>query len=325
MILLLSVLFGLLAHADLVYWKPAGQDATYVLPEGQTPESYLKTLNSNKDLKVYVHGMQHSEKDFFQTIKPNDSTSHQRVLLIANNAEDHQKEHPRLSNFNRNFPETYVIPIGAALSLNPEDRSQFYKELTQHFGLLVAMGGDDIDPYLYKEKVTYSVGFNRTRDLLEAEIIRYFYYESKRKIFAVCRGLQLTSVVLGAKLVQDNTRELHNQENHLNGAFHPLVLSPTTNNHYASFMQRTGTLIVNSYHHQSILDTSLHGTPLEVSAKSPEGIVEAVESKDGRVILVQSHPELADNGQAFIKNFFSGLRDWAKVPNRISCKSVISY
>lgn len=52
---------------------------------------------------------------------------------------------------------------------------------------------------------------------------------------------------------------------------------------------RRDTLEVNSTHHQA---TGRLGRGLRVSARAPDGVIEAVESSEGRSILaVQCHPE----------------------------------
>jgi putative glutamine amidotransferase len=45
---------------------------------------------------------------------------------------------------------------------------------------------------------------------------------------------------------------------------------------------------VNSLHHQAILDV---GRELLVTAISPDGVIEGLESVDGRIVAVQCHPE----------------------------------
>ncbi|WP_265415853.1 gamma-glutamyl-gamma-aminobutyrate hydrolase family protein [Jeotgalibaca ciconiae] len=47
-------------------------------------------------------------------------------------------------------------------------------------------------------------------------------------------------------------------------------------------------MMVNSFHHQAI---KVVGKGLNVVAKSPDGIIEAVEAKDADVLAIQWHPE----------------------------------
>lgn len=267
--------------------------------------------------------MAYSKSDTVIAVQPDSQTKNERALLVANNQQDHALIHPRLDSFGRNFPQTYALPIGAHLDLSYDQREKFFSELAQHFGLLVLMGGDDVDPSLYSEKVTYAVNFNKTRDVLEAQVIQYFYAKTRNKIFGVCRGLQLTSVVLGLKLIQDNVAELKTTEEHKHGAFHEVIMVPTLNNTYAKLMKKTGLQVINSYHHQSVKASSVANTSMQIAARSPEGIVEALESRDNRVLLVQSHPEKEDNSLEFIRTFFTELKQWAQPDHGLSCRKAI--
>ena len=47
-------------------------------------------------------------------------------------------------------------------------------------------------------------------------------------------------------------------------------------------------MYVNSYHHQAVREIA---DGLRVTATAPDGIIEAVESEDGRILGVQWHPE----------------------------------
>lgn len=323
LLVVLTFILSSIAYADLIFWTPKNQKAIYVLPEGSSPQAYLQKVKAHKDLSHFVSPMYFTPDDKVITVKADSLSKNERALLLANNQQDHSLIHIRLDNFGDNFPQTYALPIGAHLGLNAQEAEKFFSELGQHFGLLVPMGGDDVDPSLYSEKVTYSMNFNRTRDLLEAQVIRYFFVKTKNKIFGVCRGLQLTSVVLGLKLIQDNVAELHTSEEHKHGAFHDVIMRPTLHNTYANIMKKSGLKTVNSYHHQSVKSSSVQGTSLQIAATSPEGIVEALESRDNRVLLVQSHPEKEDNSAEFIRTFFTELKQWVGSPQTRSCKQAI--
>lgn len=323
LLIVLSLIISSVAYADLVFWIPKNQNAIYVLPEGLTPQQYLKNVSSNNDLAHFVKPMAYSQHDTITTVQPDSFTKNERALLVANNQQDHAIIHPRLDNFGRNFSQTFALPIGAHLGLNLQQKEKFFSELGQHFGLLVLMGGDDVDPSLYSEKVTYAVNFNKTRDALEAQVIQYFYAKTNNKLFGVCRGLQLTSVVLGLKLIQDNVAELKTTEEHKHGAFHDVIMVPTLHNTYAKIMKKTGLQVINSYHHQSVKASSVANTSMQIAARSPEGIVEALESRDNRVLLVQSHPEKEDNSLEFIRTFFTELKQWFKADSAISCRKAI--
>ncbi|MEL7609201.1 MAG: gamma-glutamyl-gamma-aminobutyrate hydrolase family protein [Bacillota bacterium] len=111
------------------------------------------------------------------------------------------------------------------------------------------------------------------------------------KILGVCRGLQVISCVLGGELYADIERCTGlspEKERHQKFADRDAQ-------HIADF--RAGSLlhgwfgaeaVVNSAHHQAV---SVPGRGLAVTGRSREGIVEALEHENGRVLLVQWHPE----------------------------------
>jgi len=120
-----------------------------------------------------------------------------------------------------------------------------------------------------------------------------------KPVLAICYGIQSLNVFLGGSLVQDIPTELgtkicHSpEEDELpDGSETPDAI------HAASFAPgRVFTLSgaaqqaeVNSWHHQSVLEP---GRGLRITARAPDGVVEAVEWADNSnwVVGVQWHPE----------------------------------
>ncbi len=318
---LLFIFFSMVlsAQAQIMLWSPAGQNASYVLPEGVTPEKYLQNLKSHQALSGFTAGMKYTSLDHIQTIRPAVSGSEGRALLVANQAQDHELHHPRVDNFGRHFSQTFVIPIGAALNLSESQEEKFYRELGQHFGLFIFMGGDDKDPSLYGEEKTWSENTNWHRDVLEMRLIQYVYEKTERKIFGVCRGLQQVFTTLGGKLNQDVKKDLRVHEEHKGGTFHPLVFSKTKNQTLQRILSQLPQNHVDSHHHQSAREDSVKGTIFEIAARSPEGVIEALESRDQRILLVQFHPEMSDNMKSFTMGFFKRLKVWQKVSSPRAC------
>lgn len=318
---LLFIFFSMVlsAQAEIVLWSPAGQNAIYVLPEGVTPEKYLQNLKNDQSLSSFTASMNYTSFDHIQTIRPVVSGSADRALLVANQAQDHELRHPRVDNFGRHFNQTFVIPVGATLNLSERQEEKFYRELGQHFGLFVFMGGDDKDPSLYGEEKTWSENTNWRRDALEMRLIQYVYNKTERKIFGVCRGLQQVFTTLGGKLNQDVKKDLRVHEEHKGGTFHSLIFSKTKHQTLERILSQLPQNHVDSHHHQSAREDSVKGTIFETSARSPEGVIEALESRDQRILLVQFHPEMADNMNSFTRGFFKQLKVWQKVSSPRAC------
>lgn len=132
------------------------------------------------------------------------------------------------------------------------------------------------------------------RDGFELELAR-LAHERNIPCLGICRGMQVMNVALGGSLYRDLyncgvTEEQHRQQPPYYGLTHTVDIARE------SLLQdaagTAGTFEVNSMHHQGID----HVAPeLRVSARSDDGVVEAVED-DGRAFYlgVQWHPEYLD-------------------------------
>ena len=161
--------------------------------------------------------------------------------------------------------------------------------------MLLLSGGEDVHPKHYKEEIqTDTMKLREERDRLELPLIRAFW-EEKRPVLAVCRGIQSLNVALGGTLYQDlvlfpNAGE-HRREGPKYARTHAVRIIPDS-----TLAQVCGSdeLMVNTSHHQMIKDVAPGLRAVAWSA--PDGIIEAVESTDERPVLaVQWHPEMMDD------------------------------
>jgi putative glutamine amidotransferase len=155
-------------------------------------------------------------------------------------------------------------------------------------GLLLS-GGWDINPRLYGQSRHSSViHVDDVRDATELAAIRAAI-ERRIPILAICRGIQALNVALGGSLIQDipalplplpsERRCGHSGTDHAIDIVAGSVLAGLWGVR----------ITVNSRHHQAL---DRLGESLKVTARAPDGIVEAVESADGYPLLaVQCHPE----------------------------------
>lgn len=115
--------------------------------------------------------------------------------------------------------------------------------------------------------------------------------ESRDKpLLGICRGIQILNVTLGGTLYQDLPTEHpgveHDMEPPYDRAIHRVFVLEGTP---LADIVDSGTIEVNSYHHQAIRDLA---PSLQVSAVSEDGIVEAVWMPGKRFFQgVQWHPE----------------------------------
>ena len=162
-------------------------------------------------------------------------------------------------------------------------------------GLLLT-GGGDVDPAFYsEERHPTVVDAEPGRDEFEIDLARRAM-DANLPVLAICRGSQVLNVAAGGSLVQDipsavATDVAHRVEVPKDTIAHRVhvkagsvlerVLAPT--------MDAPQSCGVNSRHHQSVARL---GGPLVVTATSPDGVVEGIESPGARFCVgVQWHPE----------------------------------
>ena len=181
---------------------------------------------------------------------------------------------------------------------------------------LLLSGGADINPlYCGEEPVSSLGGINAERDLPELLITR-LAANRQMPILGICRGIQTLSVALGGKVQQHiDTPIKHSQDAERSEPTHSVIIEKdsTLYNIYGGSKfftlhsscvpsvasdQRSSALFtfyVNSFHHQAVSDPGAH---FRVAARAKDGIIEAIESSEGKPILgVQWHPECMGEDQ----------------------------
>src|SRR5262245_13230310 len=109
-------------------------------------------------------------------------------------------------------------------------------------------------------------------------------------VLAVCYGMQLLALECGGALVYDLPTDLPDAQPHqlAREARHAIAIEPGTR---LAGALGAGTLLVNSRHHQAVSDP---GRGLRVSARSADGLIEAIEAAGADasfLVGVQWHPE----------------------------------
>ena len=159
---------------------------------------------------------------------------------------------------------------------------------------LVVTGGRDLDPALYGQENTASVGIYEGDDARDIALVLEAY-RRKMPVLAICRGLQAVNVALGGELHQhvlsDSDPEhptLADQAEARNAHRHTIRFEKGCR---LTTVYRRTTRKVNSLHHQAI---SRPAPGLDVVARTPGGAIEAVESADPTwpLLAVQWHPEM---------------------------------
>ena len=163
---------------------------------------------------------------------------------------------------------------------------------------LILSGGGDYDPRYANEEPDPKLGeINEERDLPELFITR-LAYNRQIPILGICRGIQTLAMALGGKVKQDITDIAtlnHSQKEERNVPTHNVIIEKDSIlSQLYKLTDKNATLKVNSFHHQAVCDC---GDKFRVVAKSEDGIIEAIESREFKSIIgVQWHPECLDDG-----------------------------
>lgn len=191
--------------------------------------------------------------------------------------------------------EYYVHVIescgGIPIILPPVEADNIAKHIEVIAGLILS-GGVDVDPaYFGGEPLPGCGEISPEMDHYEIELVK-IYLQTSKPLLAICRGLQVLNIACGGLIYQDIYCELevpllkHSQLAPKWHATHSVNLQ--TNSILYNIFGKS-MLRVNSFHHQAV---SIAAQDFEVVARSPDGIIEAIEHKyHPFAIGVQWHPE----------------------------------
>lgn len=170
-------------------------------------------------------------------------------------------------------------------------------------------GGADIEPERYGEAKSAECGATEyKRDAFELALLEKAF-KTDKPILAVCRGIQLVNVALGATLHQNLSSSI------------PHVQSEPKfeHSHYVNVIEKTPLfelvgekrIRVNSFHHQAIKELA---SGLSVMATADDGTVEAVYLNGERYLRAyQYHPErlyaIDNNAKKIFDDFISACID----------------
>lgn len=167
-------------------------------------------------------------------------------------------------------------------------------------------GGEDVDPRYYHEAPHPLLGtVNHVADHFWIGALN-FARENHLPVMGICRGMQLINVAFGGSLYQDmSEREgipyLHAQHQGRDYLMHQIKI---TEGSRLSEILECEELYTNTMHHQCVKES---GAGLKVSALTGDGVVEAMETEDGSILLVQWHPEELQKSDFRMDRLFKDL------------------
>jgi len=212
--------------------------------------------------------------------------------LIGITATQEKGDSPASYQIGRHYVKG-IAAVGGTPVILPllQDKEQI-KEMAKRLDGLLISGGVDMDPLIFGEEPHPKMGrIDPERDFFEKNILENFLEEDKA-VFGICRGCQIINLVLGGTIYQDITSQMDSELiKHSQNAprWYPTHSIEVEKGSKLSKVLGDGKIKVNSFHHQAIKE----GAPgFFVSARAADGVVEAIESKNGQFLVgVQWHPE----------------------------------
>ena len=203
---------------------------------------------------------------------------------------------------------------GVPLIIPPLSDDNDLEQLLDQVHGVVLVGGADLDPRRDGWMLHPTIRpLAARRELFDRRLVRIIA-DRRQPVFGIGAGMQLLNVTMGGNLLlhipEDRPGALPHHDPIDPAHRHTLELTP------GSLMERVygdGELRVNSMHHMAV-DEVARG--FEVTARCPDGIVEAIESRnpDWFALGTQFHPE-ADTASALdlriFEEFVEGVKESA--------------
>ena len=192
------------------------------------------------------------------------------------------------------YYRSVLLAGGIPVIIPPYEQTDILADQLEGLDGIIFSGGGDINPlYLGEEPVRELHGVTPVRDAQELLLAR-LAYDRQIPMLGICKGIQIIAAALGGQLYQDINTQVegisvkHSQDLDRGTASHTVTIAPNTLL-YSIFAESKGCLHVNSFHHQAVKQVP---EGFKVSAISPDGVIEAIESTTFKSIIgVQWHPE----------------------------------
>ena len=201
---------------------------------------------------------------------------------------------------------------GIALLLPAVTAPEDVELLLQNLDGVLIPGGPDVDPLFYGEEPRQGLGLViRSNDVFEMHLLKAARAAHK-PILCVCRGVQVLNVTFGGTLIQDIPSQLPEALRHMQipvDRADPTHSVDIVKDSYLYDAFGNETVLTNSFHHQCINKVA---PGFSVSAKARDGVIEAIEVKEERILGVQWHPEEMVHAHPEHLGLFKQLVDAAK-------------
>ena len=194
--------------------------------------------------------------------------------------------------YTRAVQEAGGDPVEISLTLSHSELQHAARSLD---AIVLPGSPADVNPALYHaQRHLKTAEDDEQRERTDFTLLEHAYAANK-PVLAICYGIQSLNVFRGGSLIQDIATESwskiqHPWENSKGGApepHHKIVIESGTR---LAQLAGAAEAQVNSSHHQAIHEP---GRDLRITARAPDGIIEAVEGTgpENWIVGVQWHPE----------------------------------
>lgn len=218
----------------------------------------------------------------------------------------------RRSYINEDYVDSVIVNGGTPVILPLTTNETIIESYLESIDGLILSGGHDVYPMNYNEEPLQKLGqVYPDRDYFDFKLLE-LAIKKEIPILGICRGFQLMNVYHGGSLYQDlsyreNETIKHDQKYTSHITTHSLIVEKETK---LFNIFENENLMVNSFHHQIL---NRIGEDLIVSARSKDGVAEAIEHKTYDFMLgVQWHPEMLHKSEMIMNNIFKELINKAK-------------
>lgn len=201
-------------------------------------------------------------------------------------------------------PETYrIIPTyvdaitksGGIPVVIPPMPEKECSELVSRLDGVMMIGGNDYPPALYKQEVHSSVvPMAETRSNFDMILVKEVLKDGKIPFLGICAGCQALNIGSGGSLVQDipshykESKVMHASPKGWQHGLAKHTVKAEDGSRIGKIIGKEGRQVVTS-HHQCVDKV---GGGLQVAARTEDGVIESVESKEKDFVIgVQWHPE----------------------------------
>ena len=189
------------------------------------------------------------------------------------------------------YYRSVLMAGGVPVVIPPYEQTDLLADQLEALDGIIFSGGGDINPlYLGEEPVRELHSVTPIRDQQELLLAR-MAYDRQIPMLGICKGIQIIAAAMGGTLYQDINTQLptvnikHSQDLDRGTASHRICIEQDS----LLYNMFGSELAVNSFHHQAVREVP---QGFKVSAMSPDGVIEAMESTEFKSIIgVQWHPE----------------------------------